>query len=177
MLLKQKGFALLAIIGMATSCVNDDMLYTTDSPNLDATVDVVEDPESRVSVDPDSKDGSLVWYWDPTDEIGVFTNRSENNLKYVNTNQTESVKSVTFVPNAGVNVYGTPKYAYYPYSGNEGDDMSTLRGTIPQNQIINENMDNIPGTYRYGSYNSTSSSGAKFSFKNIFATKIGRAHV
>ena len=34
---------------------------------------------------------------------------------------------------------------------------------------INEAMDNVPGMYRYGSYTSTSSSGSKFSFRNIFS--------
>ena len=171
MLLKQKAIAMLAVIGMASSCVNDEMISSLDLKNIDATIEVGEDPESRVSVDPDSKDGTLVWYWNPTDEIGVFTSRTENNLKYVNTNQSENVTSVTFMPDAGVTIKGTPRYAYYPYSSSNGSkSYSSLPGTLPQNQVINENMDNIPGCYRYGSYTSTSSSGSKFSFKNIFAT-------
>ena len=170
MLLKHKTFAFMAIIGMATSCVNDEMIDSMELKNIDATIDVLEDPESRASVNPESLDGSLAWYWNPGDEIGVFTNRSENNLKYVNTNQDENVSSVLFAPDAGVTVKGTPRYAYYPYSADNGSNSySSLHGTIPQKQVINDAMDNVPGMYRYGSYTSTSSSGSKFSFRNIFS--------
>lgn len=109
MLLKQKGIALLAIIGMATSCVNEELMDTKELQNIEANLEVWEDPDSRVSVDAETLDGTMVWYWNPTDEIGVFTNRSENNLKYVNTSDEEYVSDVYFMPETGVTVKGTPR--------------------------------------------------------------------
>ena len=169
MLLKQKGIALLAIIGMATSCINEEFMDTKELQNIEANLEVWEDPESRVSVDAETLDGTMVWYWNPTDEIGVFTNRSENNIKYVNTSDEEYVSDVYFMPETGVTVKGTPRYAYYPYSENSGTNKSSLSGTLPQKQVINEGMNNISGIYRYGTYKSASGSSSKFSFKNMFA--------
>lgn len=169
MLLKQKGIALLAIIGMTTSCVNEELMDTKELQNIEANLEVWEDPDSRVSVDAETLDGTMVWYWNPTDEIGVFTNRSENNLKYVNTSDEEYVSDVYFMPETGVTVKGTPRYAYYPYSENSGTNKSSLSGTLPQKQVINAGMNNISGIYRYGTYKSASGSSSKFSFKNMFA--------
>ena len=170
MLQKQKSIALLAIMGIAVSCTNEEEIITPQSQNIEATIETYEETDSRVSVDPESLDGSLVYYWNPSDEIGVFTNKSETNVKYVNTNQTENVSSVTFEPATGITVEGTPTYAYFPYSTTAGTNMSSLSGNLPQKQTINANMDNIPGTYRYGYHKSTSNSVSKFGFKNIFST-------
>ena len=169
MLLKQKGIALIAIMGIAASCANEEEFISQESQIIEGIIEVQEDPESRVSVDPESLDGKLVYYWNPSDEIGVFTNKSENNVKYVNTNQNESVTSVSFEPTEGTTVSGTPTYAYFPYSATAGTNMSSLSGNLPQNQVINTTMDNIPGIYRYGYHKSTSSSVSKFGFKNIFS--------
>lgn len=169
MLLKPKGIALIAIMGMAASCANEEEFISQESQIIEGIIEVQEDPESRVSVDPESLDGKLVYYWNPSDEIGVFTNKSENNVKYVNTNQNENVSTVSFEPTEGITVNGTPTYAYFPYSATAGTNMSSLSGNLPQNQVINATMDNIPGIYRYGYHKSTSSSVSKFGFKNIFS--------
>lgn len=170
MLLKQKGVALCAFVGsLVTSCMNEEDLLLPESQNLEADIEIYEDNDSRVSVNPESLKGTLTFYWNPSDEIGVFTNKSENNLKYVNTNQTENVTSVSFTPAEGVTVKGRPTYAYFPYSATSGTSYSSLSGNLPQNQIINANMDNIPGIYRYGSHNSTSSSVSSFTFRNLFS--------
>lgn len=170
MLLKQKGIALCALVGsLVTSCMDEEDLFLPVSQNLEANIEIYEDSDSRVSVNPESLKGTLAFYWNPSDEIGVFTNKSENNLKYVNTNQTENVASASFISAEGVTCKGTPKYAYFPYSANSGTSYSSLSGTLPQNQVINANMDNIPGIYRYGSHSSTNNSVSKFSFKNLFS--------
>lgn len=170
MLLKRKGIALCALVGgLVTSCMNEEDLLLLESQKLEADIEIYEDNGSRVSVNPESLKGTLAFYWNPSDEIGVFTNKSENNIKFVNTNQTENVTSVFFTPAEVTTIKGKPNYAYFPYSPTSGTNYTSLSGTLPQNQVINANMDNIPGLYRYGSHSSTSESVSKFSFKNLFS--------
>jgi hypothetical protein len=136
MLLKHKTFAFIAIIGMATSCVNDEMIDSMELKNIDATIDVLEDPESRASVDPESLDGSLAWYWNPGDEIGVFTNLSENNLKYVNTNQDENVSY--YENGARLPDYPQPEAPISPVRRQSIDDAQNkkaVRETKPKVQV------------------------------------------
>ena len=170
MLLNQKGIALLAIMGMAASCANEEEFIIPGTQDIEATIEIEEDDDSRVSVDPSTLDGALAYYWNPSDEIGVFTNGSENNVRYVNTNQEGNVSTATFQPADGIQVEGTPVCAYYPYNATSGTSYSSLTGNIPQEQVINANMDNIPGLYRYGTHQSTNSSVSSFTFKNMFST-------
>lgn len=167
MLIKTKNIALGAMMFMAVSCVEEEEIIVPNSQSVKAVIEMEAD-DSRVSVDPESLDGTLVYYWNPSDEIGVFTN-SSGNLRYVNTNQSENVSSATFTPAEGVTVSGTPKYAYYPYSATAGTNYSSLAGEIPQNQVIKADMSTIPGLYRYGTHSSTSNSVSTFTFKNLFA--------
>ena len=160
----------MTILNLVTGCTNEEEFVIPELQCIEGTIEVLEETESRVSVNSESLDGTLVWYWNPTDEIGVFTNKSENNVRYINTNQNENVTSVTFQPADGLIVKGTPTYAYFPYNAASGTNISSLSGTLPQMQVINEKMDNIPGTYRYGTHKSTSSSISQFGFKNIFST-------
>lgn len=168
-MLKQKTIALSAMMCLLASCEQEEELLHSNPQELEATIELFEEIDSRVSVDAGTLDGTLTYYWDTTDEIGVFTNHSENNIKYVNTNQSERVSSVKFTPADGVSVNGTPRYAYYPYSAESGTNMYSLSGTLPQVQTINADMSNIPGVFRYGSHKSTSSSVSTFSFKNLFS--------
>ena len=168
MLFRRKNVPLVAIMFMAASCAEKEEFFLSNSQAIKAVIEMEAD-DSRVSVAPESLGGTLAYYWNPSDEIGVFTNKSENNLRYVNTNQTENVSSVTFTAAEGVSVSGTPKYAYYPFSATAGTDYSSLIGEIPQNQVIKADMSTIPGLYRYGAHSSTSNSVSTFTFKNLFA--------
>ena len=160
----------------ATGCIQENLYNPagiSDGPTISATIEepLEEASETRVSVSLDETSatgGKLYFYWTPEDEIGVFTDASENNVLYKNTESVEKVKTVTFAPASPVS--GTPTYAYYPYSSEAGADMSAVKGQISSSQTINASLDNVPGIYRYGYYKSTSGNSHSFGFKHVFST-------
>ena len=174
MVLNLKKLALFAAIGMAFGCTNEEQTISNgvESPNLIAEVELMEEENAtRVSVDPTTLNttSSPSYYWNYGDEIGVWTSRSQKNLRYINQN-VEDTKSVTFTPAQGVTVNGTPNYAYFPYSAEAGTTVTSLNGSIPTMQVIEEDLCNVPGKYLYGYHSSTSKGVSKFSFKHLFAT-------
>lgn len=154
-----------------TGCIKEDGWNGHEQFAGQQIVAYVEElPETRVSIDPatSSTSGLISYYWNPEDEIGVFTNASENNIQYLNTETEENVKVITFAP--ATTVSGTPTYAYFPYSADAGTDITALNGNISTAQAINANLDNIPGMYRYGYYKSSTDNAATFGFRHVFST-------
>ena len=101
--------------------------------------------------------------WAKTDVIGVYTDASENNVKYT----TSSVgASVTFT--ASTEVKGAPKYAYYPYStGNASLKATGLKGSIAKDQTAGVS------NYMYGVQTGTNNDGdATFEFHKMFADVV-----
>ena len=173
-LMKFAGLAMLSVV--LTSCIQESGLEVgqTDA-DKSILASIEQSPETRVSIDTDETEetgGSIYYWWSPEDEIGVFTDENENNIRYVNTEQRFEVKAVRFSPEANVEVVGTPTYAYFPYSPNAGDDITAVKGYVPVEQTINEDQTNIPGMYRYGYYKEDSSSEGKhaFGFKHTLST-------
>ncbi len=168
----QMRIAGLALIFMAlSSCIDKEACEKVGMADGQAIIAYVDEiPETRVCVDPatSSTSGKIYYYWTPEDEIGVFTDASENNVQYLNTETEANVKVVTFAPTA--NVTGTPTYAYFPYSAEAGSDITSLNGNIPSEQSINSALDNVPGMYRYGYYKSSTDGEATFGFKHMFST-------
>ncbi len=163
----------------ATGCLREDLYApsdVTDGPKIIATIDEPTDScETRMSVSMDETSptgGKLFLFWNPEDEIGVFTDASEDNVRFKNTSS-ENAKTVTFAPTTSVT--GTPAYAYYPYSAEAGSDMAAIKGHISSAQTINAKLDNVPGVYRYGYYQSTSGNATSFAFKHVFS--IVRFHL
>ena len=106
MVLNLKKLALFAAIGMAFGCTKEEQTISNgvESPNLIAEVELMEEENAtRVSVDPTTLNttSSPSYYWNYGDEIGVWTSRSQKNLRYINQN-VEDTKSVTFTPAQGV---------------------------------------------------------------------------
>ena len=99
--------------------------------------------------------------WAKSDVIGVYTDASENNVKYT-TSSTGT--SVTFT--AATEVEGAPKYAYYPYSSSNSSLKATgLKGSIAKDQTAGV------ADYRYGVQTGTNSDGdATFEFRSLFAS-------
>lgn len=158
----------------ATGCLRENFYDPSDvsnGPKIIATIDEASEEacETRVSISEETSptSGKIYYYWTPEDEIGVFTNASENNVRFKNT-ASEDSKTVTFASTASVT--GTPTYAYYPYSAEAGTDITALKGTIPSDQTINAELDNVPGIYRYGYYKSTSGNSSSFGFKHVMST-------
>ena len=172
----QMRFAAAAamLLFAATGCLRENFYDPSDvssGPKIIATIDEASEEacETRVSISDETlpTSGKIYYYWTPEDEIGVFTNASENNVRFKNT-ASENSKTVTFAPTTSVT--GTPTYAYYPYSAEAGTDITAVKGSIPSEQTINAELDNVPGIYRYGYYKSTSGSASSFGFKHVMST-------
>ena len=178
----QMRFAAAAamLLFAATGCLKEnyyDPSDVTSGPRIIATIDeAAEDScETRMSVSMDETSptgGMLYLYWNPEDEIGVFTDASESNVRFRNT-ASENAKTVTFAPTSAVS--GTPAYAYYPYSAEAGTNMTAIKGHISSAHTLNAELDNVPGVYRYGYYKSTSGNASSFGFKHVFS--IVRFHL
>ena len=178
----QMRFAAAAamLLFAATGCLKEnfyDPSDVTNGPRIVATIDeAAEDScETRMSVSMDETSptgGKLYLYWNPEDEIGVFTDASESNVRFRNT-ASENAKTVTFAPTSAVS--GTPAYAYYPYSAEAGTNMTAIKGHISSAHTLNAELDNVPGVYRYGYYKSTSGKASSFGFKHVFS--IVRFHL
>ena len=178
----QMRFAAAAamLLFAATGCLKEnfyDPSDVTNGPRIVATIDeAAEDScETRMSVSMDETSptgGKLYLYWNPEDEIGVFTDASESNVRFRNT-ASENAKTVTFAPTSAVS--GTPAYAYYPYSAQAGTNMTAIKGHISSAHTLNAELDNVPGVYRYGYYTSTSGNASSFGFKHVFS--IVRFHL
>lgn len=177
----QMRFAAAAamLLFAATGCLKENFYDPSDvsnGPKIIATIDEVKDScETRMSVSLDETSptgGKLSLHWNPQDEVGVFTDAAENNVRYKNT-ASANAKTVTFASTSPVT--GTPTYAYYPYSAEGGNDITAIKGQIASEQTINAELDNVPGIHRYGIYQSTTGNDVSFSFKHIFS--IVRFHL
>ena len=98
--------------------------------------------------------------WAKTDVIGVYTDASENNVKYTTSS---AGTSVAFT--ASTEVKGAPAYAYYPYSADNASRKATgLKGSLAKNQTAGV------ANYMYGVQTGTNSDGdATFEFHKMFA--------
>ncbi|MBQ8521896.1 MAG: fimbrillin family protein [Bacteroides sp.] len=105
--------------------------------------------------------------WTPSDELGVFTNNSENNIKYTKANTTDNEAFAAFVPSGSVS--GTPVYAYYPYSESAGTDYTKLSGILPAKQTMDPTTGSLPGDHKVGQYKETSDAGVEFTFTHLFS--------
>ena len=172
----QMRFAAMAMLLFAAAGCIKENLYDpsgmTNGPTIEATIDEVteESYETRVSISEETSatSGKIYYYWTPEDQIGVFTDASEANVCYRNTESEGKAKTATFAPTS--TVAGTPTFAYYPYSADAGTNISAIKGHIPSDQIINADLVNIPGIYRYGYYKSTSGNSSSFGFKHVMST-------
>lgn len=101
--------------------------------------------------------------WAKTDVIGVYTDKSENNVKY-----TTASAGATVAFTAATEVKGEPMYAYYPYSTDNASKKATgLTGKLAQDQK------NGVANYMYGVQTGSDSEGnATFEFRKIFADVV-----
>ena len=110
--MKMAGLALLCFA--ASGCIQEGG-YERDQKVLDNAIiaEIEQIPATRVSIDSETPEtgGTILYFWNPEDEIGVFTAAGETNLQYYNL-ESEDSKSVAFIP--ADDVIGTPTIAYYP---------------------------------------------------------------
>lgn len=113
----------------------------------------------------ESGDASVVWA--TSDQLGVYTDKSEKNVKYANTASSSASQAVF---KASSEVSGNPQYAYYPYSSaNASRNATGLAGTVPQEQVMSV-AGVYPYDYRYGVQTGTDSDeNALFEFRSVLA--------
>lgn len=113
----------------------------------------------------ESGDASTVW--STSDQLGVYTDKSEKNVKYTNTASSSASEAVF---KASAEVSGNPQYAYYPYSADNASRNATgLIGTVPQEQVMSV-AGVYPYDYRYGVQTGTDSDeNAVFEFRSVLA--------
>ena len=101
--------------------------------------------------------------WAKSDVLGVYTDASENNVKYTTSS---TGKTVTFT--ASTEVKGAPAYAYYPYDSNNSSKKATgLAGSVAQDQTKGA------VNYMYGVQTGTNSDGdATFDFHKVLADVV-----
>ena len=101
--------------------------------------------------------------WAKTDVIGIYTDASENNVKYTTSS---AGTSVAFT--ASTEVKGAPAYAYYPYSTDNSSRKATgLKGSLAKDQTAGV------ANYMYGVQTGTNSDGdATFEFHKMFADVV-----
>lgn len=105
--------------------------------------------------------------WSTSDQLGVYTNKSEKNVKYANSASKNSAEAAF---KASTKVNGNPQYAYYPYnSGNASRNATGLKGELPQEQVM-KTAGVYPYDYRYGVQVGTDTKkNPIFEFKSMFA--------
>lgn len=160
---------MLAVLAAATSCSNEQLEVSMPQKNnvVGGIIENLDYVDSRVVVDDESLAGSaLAFTWCAGDEIGVFTNKNEKNVKYTIT-AAENTKDAMFETSQSVS--GTPLYAYYPYSTEAGDSYSSIKGSISSVQEV-ETYNSVPGLVRYGTEESENNGVVTFNFKNLFST-------
>ena len=154
MILKFKNIlTAAAIIAMAAGC----------TPSTPEPEETVSQKITASVVD----NGGAAGQWSTSDQIGVYTDASEKNVKYTNT-ATKTASSASF--KASTEVKGNPQYAYYPYSSANSSKAATgLAGTLPQEQVMTA-AGVYPYDYRYGVQTGTDSDeNAIFEFHSLFA--------
>ena len=140
--------AALAVFSLGIACTNS-------KPE-------VEEPVSQKIV-ASVVDNGTAPKWAKTDVIGVYTDESENNVKYT-TGSTGATVEFT----AATEVKGAPMYAYYPYSTENTSKKATgLTGKLAQDQTAGAI------NYMYGTQTGTNSNGdATFEFRKMFAEVV-----
>ena len=174
-LMKIAGLAMLCVA--LTGCIQESGKEMGQVPSKKTVVGSIEQtPVTRVSIDEETSEtgGSIYYWWNPGDEIGIYTDQS-NNLHYVNSETEENVKAVTFIAASEDDVidYEPDEYltwAYFPYSSDAGDDYRAVKGNVPAEQTINEDLDNIPGMYRWGSFDEFDGEEISFAFRHVLST-------
>ena len=135
---KKTILAIAAMVGLGLAC-------TPSEPEVEETVS-----QKVTATITDSGSGAA---WTSSDALGVYTDASEKNVKYICT----SASKGTFT--ASTEVSGTPQYAYYPYSTDNASRNATgLKGNIPQDQTAAK-AGYLPYDYRYGVQTGVNSDG------------------
>lgn len=122
-----------------------------------------EQDETRTYIDEhENYESGVGTLWRPKEVIGVY-GTSMTNSKFTSTNS----KNAATVSFSG-SLWGTPKYAYYPYSAkNNGVKQTAVKGNMPSVQKYNQNSKDIVGDYRAGMIDERGWFSSTFTFKRL----------
>lgn len=100
--------------------------------------------------------------WRTKETIGVYSSSSKN-VKFTSTNR-NTAEEVAF---SGT-LWGTPKYAYYPYSStNSGVAATAVKGSVPATQEYSTVYKDLTADYRAGVLDSRSWFSSTFTFNRM----------
>ncbi len=103
-------------------------------------------------------------WWSTKETIGVYSNNSKN-VKFTSTNS-KSAQSVSF---SGW-MFGTPKYAYYPYdSANSSSPYSAVKMTMPTTRSFNSTTKGLAADFYAGTIADKGWFSSTFNFKRLVA--------
>ena len=162
--------ALVAVAALLlTACSHDEANSLAPQGRIVATINSTT---TRTAVDiPADGAGCVGIVWTDGDRLGVFSSEGTAQKCYARVG-TGSTAKATFA--ASGDAWAEPQYAYYPYSAsNDGRDISSLQGTLPQVQVMDGGT--LQGDYKYGRCQGTVDGGHEFTFTHLFA--LGRVVV
>ena len=110
-------------------------------------------------------DNGAATAWTKSDVLGVYTDASENNVKYT---AASAGTSVSFT--AATEVKGTPKYAYYPYSEvNNNVSHTEVKLSMPIYREYHSTYKDLVGDFRAGVLDSRNWYSSTFTFNRVVA--------
>ncbi|MGM9620858.1 MAG: fimbrillin family protein [Bacteroidaceae bacterium] len=168
----RKTFAMTAALTalLCASCSEvESNVNGTDSGQGRIVASVESLPATRTAVG-SAVDGSnaVGILWTDGDEIGVFDATGTSQKRYAKVgSETEPIAAFAAY---GTEPFAAPAYAYYPYSAaNDGRAVSSLTGTLPAVQGMDEGI--LHGDYKYGRCKGDASTGTghEFVFSHLFS--------
>ena len=162
---RNSNLLIVCVLFLTCACLETEIIQEQEQDlSFNAVISAPEcEDETKASIDKYNDYGSAVGVlWNPNEEIGVYNDYSQN-VKFTSTN-TRDDSNVTF---RGL-LFGTPKYAYYPYSAeNNGVPISNIKGSIPQFQSFSDIFMKLHADYKVGILDQTKYLGSTFDFTRV----------
>lgn len=113
-------------------------------------------------VEDEAYENGIGTWWDKNEQIGVYGGYSKN-AKFTSSNKS-AAEEVAF---RGT-IWGTPKYAYYPYSAeNSNSPQTAVKLTMPASHSYNSTFKSLTGDFKVGTLDSRSWFSTTFDFKRL----------
>ena len=162
------GFVLLAI----TSCTDEEQIEVASEVTFSATIETpvaysgisaIEVGKSRTFIDEnEAYESGVGTLWRTNETIGVYGS-STKNAKFTSTNNSDA-GTVSF---SGF-MWGTPKYAYYPYNAsNDGVAATAVKQTMPIFHEYSTIYKDLVGDFRAGVLDSRNWFTSTFTFTRL----------
>ena len=144
------------------SLVEMELSAVTESPT-EGDIVAIDLPKSRTFVVEDDKyENGVGTKWRTKEVIGVYSSYSKN-AKFTSTNKSDS-ENVSFKGS----MWGTPKYAYYPYNeANNGISATAVKQTMPVYHSYHSTFKDLVGDFRAGVLDSRTWTSSTFTFNRL----------